>query len=302
MKHLIWFPIFCFFFITPLALAGEIEKIQTKGELVVSLHEGSPPFSILLNNQLRGIDVDIATLLADYLGVSVRFVHPKTYDQQIPALLSGKADIIISAMTRTMDRGLKISFTNPYFEVSQAALVLRKLVKPAAESYFDLVDIEGLSMGIKTGSIYENYARELFPKTTIKLYPTNLAAVNGMIKGQVTAIIADSPFIKVWAKTHPEQYLKFKPLLTPVTLRHYAFAIRHGDPIFLNWLNLFIDQIKTDGTLDFLIYKYFKQSKKNQGIEKNKRAIFLKNKFIIQQQKILKKRRVESQKIKTLED
>jgi polar amino acid transport system substrate-binding protein len=125
MKCVRWFLIFCFFFAAPFAQAGEIERIQAKGELVVSLNKGYPPFSMVLDNQLRGLDVDLAALLADYLGVTIRFIQPETYDQQIPTLLAGKADIIIAAMTRTVDRGLKVSFTTPYFEVSQAALVTR---------------------------------------------------------------------------------------------------------------------------------------------------------------------------------
>ena len=90
-------------------------------------------------------------------------------------------------------------------------------------------------------------------------------------------MVADSPFVKVWTKTHPEHYLKIKPLLTPVTQEYYAFAIRHGDPVFLNWLNLFIDQIKADGTLGLLTYEYFEQMpwlEKNKGTEKTSPALF----------------------------
>ncbi len=83
------------------------------------------------------------------------------------------------------------------------------------------------------------------------------------------------------------------------------FAIRHGDPVFLNWLNLFIDQIKTDGTLDLLTHEYFEQMpwlEKNKGQEKTSRALFLKNKFIARQQEMIKRRREQTKTSKIIYD
>ncbi len=305
MKGFNWLLILWFFFTAPFALAGEIEKIQAKGELVVSLNKGYPPFAMVIDNQLRGLDVDLGSLAAEYLGVRVRFVQPETYDRQIPTLLSGETDIIIAAMTRTVDRGLKVSFTDPYFEVSQAALVTRAIAKPETESYFDLVDMKGIILGVKANTTHEQFARQLFPKNAIRLYPTAEEAANGLVKGQVSAMTADSPFIKVWAKSHPQHYLKIKPLLAPVTREYYAFAIRHGDPDFLNWLNLFIDQIKNDGTLGLLTHEYFDQMpwlKNSKGEEKISPALFLKNKFIAQQKKMIEKRRRELKNNKIIYD
>ena len=57
-----------------------------------------------------------------------------------------------------------------------------------------------------------------------------------LINGDVDAMVADSPFVQVWRNTHLEHYQKIAALLTPVTREYYAFAIRPGDPAFLNWL------------------------------------------------------------------
>ena len=59
----------------PLVNAGEIERIQAKGKLVVSLNKGYPPFSMLIDGQPAGLDVDLARLLAEYLGVKAGATH-----------------------------------------------------------------------------------------------------------------------------------------------------------------------------------------------------------------------------------
>ena len=284
---------------TPSSWGGEIERIQAKGEITVSLNRGYPPFAMEKDGKIFGLDVDLAHLLADYLDVKVKFIRPQTYDRQIPKLLAGESDIIIAAMTRTVERGLRVSFSDPYFEVSQAALVRRELLPSGADSYFDLPEIEGLRLGVKADTTHEKFARQLFPAKAIKPYPTAVAAAEALINGDVDAMVADSPFVQVWRNTHLEHYQKIAALLTPVTREYYAFAVRQGDPAFLNWLNLFIDQIKIDGTLDLLTYEYFEQmswaQQKSAPEKRLNRAQLLKNKFITRKQAEIDRRRREFQ-------
>ena len=295
MKNFFIFALVLLLLCVPICWAGEIERIQEKGEIVVSLNRGYPPFSMEKDGRIFGLDVDLAYLLADYLKVKAKFIRPQTYDQQIPKLLAGESDIIIAAMTRTLERGLQVQFSNPYFEVSQAALVRRNLLSADAEAYFDLLQIKGLKLGVKAATTHEGFARELFPTDAIKLYPTADAAVEALIKGEVDAMVADSPFVRVWRNTHVEHYREITALLEPVTREFYAFAIRRGDPDFLNWLNLFVDQIRTDGTLALLTYEYFDNiawtSEGAKSEERLTRAEFLKNRFILNRKAMIEERR-----------
>jgi polar amino acid transport system substrate-binding protein len=295
-KILIFLLAFLLLFSTGLQ-AGEIDRIKEKGEIVVSLNKGYPPFCIVINDEITGFDVELGKLIADHLGVKFKYILPDLYKDQIPKLLSKKSDIIIAAMTRTVDRGLKVDFTEPYFEVSQAALVNRKMVEPSDVSYFDLVDIKGLKLGVKANTTIERFARELFPVESIKTYPVHTQAVEALVKGDVDATVHDSPFVQVWKNSHPELSAKIKPLLVPVTKEYYGFAIRKGDPDFLNWLNLFITQIKIDGTMDLLTHRYFVEMpwigvKPTQEAKVTKAQLF-RNKFIEKKQQMLEKKRKE---------
>lgn len=277
--------------------AGEIERIIEKGEIVVSLNNGYPPFSIVENDKIKGLDADLGKLIADYLGVKVRFILPELYKEQIPKLLAGESDIVIAAMTRTVKRGLKVDFSDPYFEVSQAALVDRGMIAQEANSYFDLVDVPGIRIGVKADTTIERFARELFPAEAVRAYPDHPMAVDALLKGQVDATVHDSPFVMVWAGTHPDLARRIKPLLEPVTKESYGFAIRKGDPDFLNWLNLFITQVKSDGTMDLLKHRYFIEMQwagvKTTREARITKAHLLRNKFVQRKQKMLEQKREE---------
>ena len=69
--------------------AGEIERITDKGEIVVSLNKGYPPFSIVDKDKLNGLDVDLAKLIADYLGVKVKF----SWGRVLPVTFSSITDV-----------------------------------------------------------------------------------------------------------------------------------------------------------------------------------------------------------------
>ena len=168
MKKTLMLVIGFLMLLCPCLQAGEIERIKEKGEIIVSLNKGYVPFCIDAKGELTGLDVDLAKLMARYLGVKVKFLIPESYSDQIPKLLAGESDIIIAAMTRTIERGLLVDFTEPYFVVSQAALVRRGLVKPEDESYFDLVGIKGIKIGVREKTTVEEFARELFPPEVIK--------------------------------------------------------------------------------------------------------------------------------------
>lgn len=278
--------------------AGEIERIKEKGEIIVSLNTGYAPFSMEEKGERIGLDVDLAKLLAQTLGVKVKFLVPKLFGEQIPKLLAGESDIIIAAMTRTPERGLQVNFTDPYFEVSQAALVRRNLVKQQKESLFDLVGIKDIRVGVREKTTGEKFVRDLFPAEAIKTFPGHPEAIDALLKGEVDATVHDSPLVQTWIRSNPEQWAKVKPLLDPVTKEGLSFAIRKGDLEFLIWLNLFISQVQSDGTMELLKYRYFVEmpwlAQKPGKQAEMTRAQLLRNEYMLKKQEKLDALRKEA--------
>ncbi len=122
-----------------LAKKSTIEDIQKRGVLRVGLEAGYLPFEMAdKKGNFIGFDVDMAKEMAKAMGVKLEIVNT-AWDGIIPALVTKKFDIIMSGMTVTQERNLKINFADPYIIVGQTIL-LNKKHEGKIKSYKDLND------------------------------------------------------------------------------------------------------------------------------------------------------------------
>ncbi len=95
--------------------ADTLEEIVKRGELRVAVQTQGPPFSFVdKNGERTGSSVEFCRLMAQEMGVEIKFLD-FDWDGLIPALLSGKADMLAGDMTATLARALKVSFTDPFY-------------------------------------------------------------------------------------------------------------------------------------------------------------------------------------------
>jgi polar amino acid transport system substrate-binding protein len=128
--------------------AQTFDAIQKRGKLLAAINLAAPPFGTTDSEmQPAGYDVDIAKLLAKDLGVTLEIV-PVTNESRIPALLTGKADIVISVLQITPERAKSVMFTSPYG--MHQSLVLA----PAATKIASLADLANKRVGVARGSVY----------------------------------------------------------------------------------------------------------------------------------------------------
>jgi polar amino acid transport system substrate-binding protein len=239
-----------------LAKKSTLENILKKGELWVGFDSGYMPFE-MTNQKGRyvGFDIDMAKEMAKAMGV--KFVPVNTaWDDMIPSLTTGKFDIIISGITVTQERNLKISFTDPYIIVGQTLLIDKKHERKI-NSYKDLNDPEYIVTS-QSGTTGEEAAKNLIPKCTYKSFKTEKEAVLEVINGNADAFVYDLPFCVVVMVMQGKDKLTF--LDKPFTYEPLAWAIRKGDPDFLNWLNNFLRQIKKDGRYERIYNKWIKNT------------------------------------------
>jgi len=236
-----------------LAKKSTIESILQSKQLRVGFESGYFPFDMTTKaGNFMGFDIDLAKALAKSMGV--KWVPMNTaWDGIIPALVTGKFDIIIGGMTVTQERNLSINFTIPYIVVGQAVL-LNKKHAGTVKSYKDLNDPK-YTIVSKIGTTGEQAAQKLISRANYKSFEAEAEAAMEVIQGNVDALIYDLPFIERIQAQHGAN--KTIALNTPFTYEPLAMAIRKGDPDFMNYLNNFLQQYKGDGLWQRSYNKWF---------------------------------------------
>jgi len=239
-----------------LAKKSTIEDIIKRGELRVGFEAGYLPFEMAdKKGRFIGFDIDVAKEMAK--AMKVKWVPVNTaWDGIIPALITKKFDILISGMTITQERNLKINFADPYIIVGQTIL-LNKKHEGKVKSYKDLNDPK-YTITSKLGTTGEQAIKRLLPKATYKSFEVESEAALEVLTGRADATIYDLPFCATFMAQQGEGKLIF--LDKPFTFEPLAWAVRKGDPDFLNWLNNFLRQMKNDGRYDRIYNKWIKST------------------------------------------
>ena len=96
------------------ANADALDDIKKSGKIRIAIDLGVPPYGMTDDKmQPSGSDIDTAKLLAADWGLQFEHV-PTTGAARIPALQTGKADLVISTLSITPERAKVIDFSKGY--------------------------------------------------------------------------------------------------------------------------------------------------------------------------------------------
>ena len=145
-----------------MAKKSVLNQILKKGELTVGLEAGYMPFEQRnKKGEIVGFDVDVATEMAKAMKVKLK-IQNTAWDGIIPALVTKKFDIIMSGMTVTQERNLKVNFCDPYITVGQTILLAKKH-EGTVKSYEDLNDPK-YTIAVKLGTTGDLSTQKYIPR------------------------------------------------------------------------------------------------------------------------------------------
>ncbi|MDQ7830978.1 MAG: transporter substrate-binding domain-containing protein [Desulfovibrionaceae bacterium] len=235
-----------------IASGSTLAAIIARGKLVVGMELKFWPFEYVTEKgEPVGFDVDIARQIAKELGVELD-IKDMEWTGLIPALQAGKIDLIISGITGTLERAKTITFSRPYFTTGLCALISRKK-SPGIASVAALDDPARI-IAVKTGTTADLVASKRFPKAHINRYKEETACVQEVVSGRADAFFYDQISI---AKHHKQNPDTTKALLTPFTYEPFCIGMPKGDFDLWQWLDMFLELSKANGTLDELRRKHF---------------------------------------------
>jgi polar amino acid transport system substrate-binding protein len=230
--------------ITGVASAGTLDDITARGELRVAVQTQGPPFSMIDAAGARtGSAVELAELMATEMGVKITFLD-FDWDGLIPALMSGKADLLVADMTPTLPRAMKVAFTKPFMFTGSTVFTKAGGKFGSTES----CGAAGTKIAVLLGATGEKEAKKAFPEADIKSYkgggPLLLDAVNN---GQADCGVNDVSAVKGQSTAYPAGTFTIMPEM--LSKEPLAFATRYDSQDLLIWMNLFLDQVALDGRL-----------------------------------------------------
>ena len=242
------------------------KKAQSGEPLVVALTKNTPPFCLRdKDGEPHGIDVELALHLGELLNTEIQFVFPEFKD--IFALIeNGSIDLAIANITITIERSMQVSFSHSYMDITQGALldrryIPRQIVEGVVQdvpihNYSDLEKIPGLIVGTWGNTTSAELTRDFQLDLEHRTFDNILDARDALHRGEINALVADSPIIEFMSNYFSNDRKRFKTLTKPTTKERLAIAMHMGDPSFVEFLNEFVDELRANGTLELWFKQY----------------------------------------------
>lgn len=216
--------------------------------LKVGTNASFPPFEFVdKNSQIVGFDMDLLDAISKKVGFEYEIVN-MGFDGLIPALKSGKIDMVAAGMSATEQRRKAADFTNPYYSTENVFLK-----KADNDSIKSKEDIKGKIVSTQLGTVQEIAMRELKDiKVSTMKDPFNV--IMALKNGKVDVAVFDSSVAYGYLKQNPD-LVAFHTEDDGSDGFSFAFDKgKHSE--LLAKFNQAIDELKADGIYDKILEKY----------------------------------------------
>ncbi|MEA3188210.1 MAG: polar amino acid transport system substrate-binding protein [Chthoniobacter sp.] len=241
-----------FYFALLCSLAGCMK--QAPDTLKVGMELAYPPFEMTDDKGApAGVSVDLATALGESLHRPVR-IENLPFDGLIPALKTGRIDLIISSMTATEERAKSIDFSAPYLRTGLCLLI----GKGAPIGSMADVDQPGRTIVVKQGTTGQSYAVAHLHAPQVRVLDQENSCVLEVVQGKADAFIYDQmSTFKHWQKN----WQTTRALLQPFQEEAWAVGIRKGNDKLRAQVNEFLDDFRKRGGFEKLGDRWLAEQK-----------------------------------------
>ncbi len=240
--------------ITTLNAQTALESIVKKGKLVLGTSGNMTPMtrSIDKGKDAVGFDIDLAKAMAQSMGVELE-IKVIAFDKLIPALKSGKVDVIISNMTITPKRNTQVAFVGPYL-ISGKCLITKKADIASAKK--EELNKASNKMVVLKGTTDEDFVRVVMPKVEAVTVTTQEEAIALVRNSKVSAMLSEYPICKAIIANNPDD--NFISISSNLTYEPIGVAIAPQNTHLINYTQNFFMRADKLGLFKVLGEKWFK--------------------------------------------
>lgn len=228
--------------------AAESKPAADNGKLLIAINSTFPPFESVKEgtSDYTGIDIDIAQYVAKKMGKTAEFTDMK-FASLVPTLQSGRADMILSAISPTKERMEVVDFSIPYY------FPMKAIICQKGAGYDSMDKLKGMSAGASMGTTYANDLRQAGGIDVVEMDSTPLV-VQDIKNGRLAAGLFDSAQAGVFIQQNPD--LEMHILNLPVVMEDtFAVALPKGSKD-VEKVNEILKEMKQNGEMHKIFAKY----------------------------------------------
>ncbi len=225
------------------AFADDLDAILARHVIRVAVPTDYPPFGFAGSDMKpKGLDIDMANLIAQKLGVQLQLV-PTTAPNRIAYLQTNKTDLTISSLGKTAERAKVIDFSIAYSPFFDAVFGSKSTL---ASNYGEL---SGKVIAVTRGSMEDDELQRLAPGAVVQRFEDNNSTVAAFLSGQTQMFAAGTAVASAIEQSHPGVNMALKVVLSNSPC---YVGMNKGEPQLLAKVNQIIREAKSDGYLDKL--------------------------------------------------
>ena len=226
--------------------------------LVMATTPNYPPYEQIVGTQnvsendqedpeIAGFDIDLANLIANRLGKQLSVID-LPFDELLPALSEGKADIVMAALAPNRRRKQLVDFSHIYYR-SRHVLV-------SINGYLQSRDLSYQTIGVHSASSQARFVQRLSdeqPGLYIEYYDSLTQLFNAVDVGEISGAIVEPNVADDYLQRYADIEARVIPTEKPTGS---AIAMPQNSPLRRD-INAALSDIKATGEMDQLISRWF---------------------------------------------
>jgi len=225
-----------------------LKRILDRGKLIVGTRSTTIGFGFKdAKGELVGFDIDLAKAIAKGLlndETKIEFEVFPGGAERVPALISGRVDIVISQFSVFESRAQVIDFSLPYCNSDFSAIV------KASSPYLKHKDLNGKVVTTRQGDELKALILGAIPEAKVEMYPNFSDSFTAFRQGRAEAFFNDSAPARYIVREFPGQFRVILDDENRIDVNQYSIGIKQGEQVLLNYINWALIRMRLDGRLE----------------------------------------------------
>lgn len=234
-------------------ISSRLDRILKKGVIRIGTTGDYKPYTYFnpKTKEFEGYDIEAAKLMAADLGVKITFVKT-SWPALMEDLHKNKFDLAVGGISRNTDRQKTAHLTHPYINDGKAPLIRQE----DKEKYTSLgaIDQPDVTIGVNPGGTNQKFVDANITQAKVVVIENNLDIPNMVAEGKVDVMITDSIEAIYYASQDSRLYAALTD--NTFTKSQKGYLMHRGDPVFQNWVNLWMEEMELNGEFDRLKEKW----------------------------------------------